>query len=558
MMGRFGPWRRDQANRGTGKVARTDERLSPELSPTTRKLFSQRHVFKLLLLSLLPLLFFALAFQVQLKREQEAALRQGYADNAAYLMRTVDTRLDETRDVLINLGRNQGLQRLIYPLGDAGRSGKATGYLSTLEAYIWYHLSSERSGFSDIRIYGQRVTRPIGYFIHPAEELPAELLQQWQSRAAFTELFYAEGQAGFPQDGLYFVHAISPQQSRGISGYIVAKLNMERLLSPFEASHDRVPFGFELRLGQQLLSVQDPRGQRAPLVDVQARGRYPDMHLTLLVPSRKISLNLLLPLAAFALSTLIALFIAYGLVLSLRRMTAEIDAKRQHIEALKLTALRSQINPHFLYNILSSINWKAKYAGLDEISDAVTDLSQFYRLSLNHGRETLRLKDEFCTIDHYLKLKTKLMDAPPTFSLSLPAELENKEIVNFILQPLVENAVVHGLAGLDRPCQLEVAAAGRGNWLWLWVLDDGRGLRVEDFQRLRQEESYGLRNVDSRIRLHCAADSGLHLFSQGQHFSFSGDLPRALLDELPEELRRARAKAESQGCLALLVLHLAN
>lgn len=525
------------------------------LPPDKRYPFVRRYLLFLLVLGLIPLLVYAVYFQMELKYEQEAALKRGYSDNAAYIMSGIDAKLNESRDVLVNLGRNYSLQNLLSP-PETGPRLSEVEYLSPVEAYIWYHLSSSRSAFTDIQIYASGVRRQVGHFIRPYSALPAPMLAEWQAKGNFTELSDM-GQA--PDQGertLYFIHAIQHQRSNWVMGYIVAKLDPAVLFSKDLVRDTKANFAFQILLDGKVLTSYVPKGLSGPLAEVSAKGDYAGMEINLFVPLKFLTINLVPPLLAFFCSTVLALIVAFYLVRRIRQMGEDIDRDRRHIEALRLTALRNQINPHFLYNILSMINWKAKYAGVPEISEMVTDLSSFYRLSLNHGRETILLSDEFKTIYQYLKLKTKLMDQPPEFTLNLPKELETWEVVNFILQPLAENAVVHGVAGLERPCHIEVGAAvspgGDDGELWLWVWDDGRGISPEDFEAMRQAEGYGLRNVDSRVKLQSGRDCGLRLYSGDGRFVFGDD--QSPWQGLPEAVEEMLKKAEKQGCLALIRL----
>lgn len=111
----------------------------------------------------------------------------------------------------------------------------------------------------------------------------------------------------------------------------------------------------------------------------------------------------------------------------------------------EMRALRAQINPHFLYNSLSLINWKALGSGQDDISKITLALSNYYRTSLNKGRNTLSLEMELMNMKSYLEIQQIMHDNDFDVEISVDQELMQYEMLNLILQPLVENAIDHGI-----------------------------------------------------------------------------------------------------------------
>ena len=110
-----------------------------------------------------------------------------------------------------------------------------------------------------------------------------------------------------------------------------------------------------------------------------------------------------------------------------------------------MQALRAQINPHFLYNSLSLINWKAIESGQEDISRITLELSNYYRTSLNKGRNTLTLEQELSNVRSYLQIQQLMHDGDFDVEIDVAAEILQYESLNLILQPLVENAIDHGI-----------------------------------------------------------------------------------------------------------------
>lgn len=186
----------------------------------------------------------------------------------------------------------------------------------------------------------------------------------------------------------------------------------------------------------------------------------------------------------------------------------------------ELKFLQSQINPHFLYNTLDSIYWTAKNYDADEITEMVLNLSSFFRLSLGKGKETFTVEETVTHLHYYIRVQQlRFMDSF-TVRYELQEETRQIPLLKLVLQPLVENAIVHGLEAC-REGELVVASYLQGDDLVLEVRDNGKGIPRERLQYIRDElerlsasesgpysylehgakDLYGLRNVHSRIRI---------------------------------------------------------
>lgn len=126
-------------------------------------------------------------------------------------------------------------------------------------------------------------------------------------------------------------------------------------------------------------------------------------------------------------------------------LITEVYEGRIHQKEYEMRALRAQINPHFLYNSLSLINWKAIESGQEDISRITLELSNYYRTSLNKGRNTLTLEQELSNVRSYLQIQQLMHDGDFDVEIDVAAEILQYESLNLILQPLVENAIDHGI-----------------------------------------------------------------------------------------------------------------
>ena len=170
----------------------------------------------------------------------------------------------------------------------------------------------------------------------------------------------------------------------------------------------------------------------------------------------------------------------------------------------ELKALQAQINPHFLYNTLSLINCKALAAGEEDISRMTLAMSTFYRTALNRGRNVLQVEAELSNTRAYLEIQSMLHDGDFDYEIEVQPEILQCESLNLILQPLVENAIHHGIEEkTDGRGKISVRGWKEDNCVWFMVEDNGVGMeqKVADKILTMESKGYGVRNVDERIRL---------------------------------------------------------
>ena len=202
----------------------------------------------------------------------------------------------------------------------------------------------------------------------------------------------------------------------------------------------------------------------------------------------------------------------------IRQLIQEVYESRIRQKQYEMTALRAQINPHFLYNSLSLINWKALEIGSDDISKATLALSRYYRTSLNKSKNTMSIREEIDNVRSYLQIQEMFHDYSFTVKMDVAEDILDYRTLNLILQPLAENAIAHGI---DRrrgsePGVITISGRRDGNCVVLSVADNGVGMEQEKAQTILTEKSsgYGVRNVNSRIQLEYGEAYGLSIESE--------------------------------------------
>ena len=191
--------------------------------------------------------------------------------------------------------------------------------------------------------------------------------------------------------------------------------------------------------------------------------------------------------------------------------------EREH-KNLELDLLKSKMNPHFLYNNLSMINWIALENDQPEISEITTELANFYRTALNRDKEIDRLSVELSNIKSYIRLQEMAHSNSFDVIYEVDEILLDQMIPCFILQPLVENAIEHGIDTLrDQRGLIKITVQRIKNGVYITVYDNGRKLyqMIGDNELSYERFHYGTSNVHQRIQLICGQNSGLHIRADG-------------------------------------------
>ena len=200
------------------------------------------------------------------------------------------------------------------------------------------------------------------------------------------------------------------------------------------------------------------------------------------------------------------------------RITSLMEKQRQDQQSLhraELELLQAQINPHFLYNTLDSIAILADSQREEDVVNMVTSLSTFFRNSLNRGEDIISLRAELIQAKSYLEIQQIRYSDILTYSISVPEEIQDVTVPKLILQPLIENALYHGIKNRRGRGAIQITGEKQNGDILLRVQDNGAGMTEEQLQRLQAgvfEEHHsglGLKNVHQRIRLYCGEPYGL-------------------------------------------------
>lgn len=209
-----------------------------------------------------------------------------------------------------------------------------------------------------------------------------------------------------------------------------------------------------------------------------------------------------------------------------RYMKAQLDEKKSRYEAMELLALQSQINPHFLFNTIETINWGIiRHLGFENhISRMLGNLSDVLKYSLSNPNEKVRLKEELSYCASYLAIMQERYQERFDVIWEIDEQLTDYYIIKLIIQPLVENSIYHGIKEKDGKCKIKIRLRQYKENVCLEVIDTGMGMTKERLAEVREmvnsdgQENLGLhigiRNVYKRLKLVCESECSMTIRSR--------------------------------------------
>lgn len=202
----------------------------------------------------------------------------------------------------------------------------------------------------------------------------------------------------------------------------------------------------------------------------------------------------------------------------------------------QMKALQAQLNPHFIYNTLEIINWKAQFHGADDVSDMIYHLSGLIDAGMGKKRKFVTLEEELEYIDHYCRISKVRFGKNIEFRYDIAQEVLKTSVPVLILQPLVENAVIHGTSKVGRKGIILIKAYAADDILMIDIVDNGIGIEEAQLRKLnahlekksgqfefcygseKEQGGIGLLNANERIKLNYGDDFGIKVYSGYRHY----------------------------------------
>lgn len=203
------------------------------------------------------------------------------------------------------------------------------------------------------------------------------------------------------------------------------------------------------------------------------------------------------------------------------KLMDQIKEEQYQMDQIRMEALQSQIQPHFLYNTLDCIHWQAVVSGNQDISKLVKALASYYRICLSRGKDIITLKEELTYTKNYLYIQQIRYQEILNYEITMDERFDQAVIPKLTLQPLVENAIYHGIkqvSGRMGAIQIKVIGTQVNDQeaILLTIKDNGVGMTEERIKEMNasiamydEEFGYGVRNVNRRLQLYYGSEYGL-------------------------------------------------
>ena len=232
----------------------------------------------------------------------------------------------------------------------------------------------------------------------------------------------------------------------------------------------------------------------------------------------------------------------------LEMLIEQVRQNQDHLSRAELRTLQAQINPHFLYNTLDTIVWQAESGKGAEVVRLTRNLSDFFRISLSSGADWIPVSQELKHVSAYLSIqKTRYRDILD-YEVDQPDGLEEIYMLKLLLQPLVENALYHGIKNKRGGGKISVKVVRQNRVMTFTVADTGKGMTAEQLKTLEENlhteiptaqtaaepghSGFGMRNVDMRIRLYYHKQTGLLIQSGQEGTAVSFSIPIRTREEI--------------------------
>ena len=209
------------------------------------------------------------------------------------------------------------------------------------------------------------------------------------------------------------------------------------------------------------------------------------------------------------------------------KMTVQIETLVQQVyreqrdkRKYEFAVLQAQINPHFLYNTLSSVSALIKMNRPDDAFQMIHAIGQFYRTALSSGKNLISLRTEVENIESYIQIQKMRYRDKIIFQIEFDEAIMDVPIVKLTLQPIVENAIYHGVKNVPHQGKISVCGAGNGADVVIRISDNGAGMSAERAEEILSEEeksrekSFGLYSIRQRLRLYFGEEAGISIQSK--------------------------------------------
>lgn len=208
----------------------------------------------------------------------------------------------------------------------------------------------------------------------------------------------------------------------------------------------------------------------------------------------------------------------------IKSLIEDVKLEQTHLRMMELKLLQAQINPHFLYNTLDTIIWLSEGKQNEQVVEMVTSLSNFFRTTLSKGKDFISIEEEKSHVESYLQIQQFRYRDILEYEVDIDEEIQKCSILKLTLQPIVENALYHGVKNRRGMGKILIKGYRKDSHIVLSITDNGAGMNKEEVEHLRNliqgqrfdnsDKGFGLANVNERIRLNFGPEYGIKIESK--------------------------------------------
>lgn len=232
------------------------------------------------------------------------------------------------------------------------------------------------------------------------------------------------------------------------------------------------------------------------------------------------------------------------MVAKIKQLMNKIIDEEKTLRKTELKALQSQINPHFLYNTLDSIQWMCEKGETDKAIIMVSALAKLFRISISKGKEMITIEQELNHVRNYLVIQSYRFKNQFNYKFDVDESLLGNYCNKITLQPIVENAVIHGVDGLSDEGEITISVKDDGDRIIMKIADNGIGMTKEQCEKIiNHDESdnfgIGIKNVNDRLKIYFGEEFGLKIDSEldvGTTVTIC--IPKITEEDIREEARK--------------------
>lgn len=543
------------------------------------KTFREKLLPLILALAAIPVVILSVMAIVSLEETLTDRYQEQVKNDLQQSVRMLDVTLDKYTSILHELSTDEEFQENVRNLGEEQGKGKAAG--ESIQQDFAY-ICRRNTGIEGMSLLGARGT---SLFYEREEE--ASKSDSWMDESLFVETdqeitYHTDTAPVFTKSGeqyLFHIIGLIKDEEENAIGQVVMSLNESVIRETIQNGSNTTTFIIDkgrvisssdssaIGISTKELSDDSSYVETRTMKDT---GWKIEEHYSLSLYARtlwgQVIFELMIAVAVIVILVVVAYFMSAPLVRQVGRIVTAMNAARSGDFSVRLTAdkkmpyelnrisegfndmmrqidildkqgraaaeeqrnaelqaLEAQIDPHFLYNTLDAINWKAIEKGELEISQMLGDLADILRYSVMNAGEETTVRGELYWLRQYVRLQQERIGKEILIEEDVPEDIKNRKLHKLLLQPFAENSIRHGFRDQQGECRLLIRMAQEEGLLHIVIEDNGKGIGERELEKIRQKEPenghVGIENVRKRLQLYYSSRASLEFESVPGEFT---------------------------------------